>query len=48
MINKYHLKLLSEKQLSEIKDFKYNYDPIPKDDEDVSPKNYFRLATSLR
>lgn len=48
MANKSHLKFLSEKQLSEIRDFKYNYGPIPKDDEETSPKNYFRLATSLR
>lgn len=49
MANKSHLKFLSEKQLSEIKDFKYNYGfDSNKDDEDAAPKNYFRLATSLR
>jgi subtilisin family serine protease len=49
MANKSHLKFLSEKQLSEIKDFKYNYGfDSNKDDEDVASKNYFRLATSLR
>lgn len=47
MANKSHLKFLSDKQISEIKDFKYNYGPIPKEDNEV-PKNYFRLATSLR
>ena len=49
MANKSHLKFLSEKQLSEVKDFKYNYGfDSNKDDEDAAPKNYFRLATSLR
>jgi subtilisin family serine protease len=49
MAKKSHLKFLSEKQLSEIKDFKYNYGfDSNKDDEDSAPKNYFRLATSLR
>lgn len=49
MAKKSHLKFLSEKQLSEIKDFKYNYGfDSNKDDEEAAPKNYFRLATSLR
>lgn len=49
MAIKSHLKFLSEKQLSEIKDFKYNYGfDSNKEDEDTAPKNYFRLATSLR
>ncbi len=49
MANKSHLKFLSEKQLSEIKDFKYNYGfDNTKEDEEAAPKNYFRLATSLK
>jgi hypothetical protein len=49
MANKSHLKFLSEKQLSEIKDFKYNYGfDNNKDDEEIAPKNYFRLATSFK
>lgn len=49
MANKSHLKFLSEKQLSEIKDFKYNYGfDSNKEDEVAAPKNYFRLATSLK
>ncbi|MGV8092265.1 MAG: S8 family peptidase [Mangrovibacterium sp.] len=49
MANKSHLKFLSEKQLSEVKDFKYNYGfDNNKDDEDDTPKNYVRLATSFK
>lgn len=49
MAKKSHLKFLSDQQLSEVKDFKYNYGfDTNKDDEDNIPKNYFRLATSLR
>lgn len=48
MANKSHLKFLSKKQLSEVKVFKYNYGPISKDDEKVTPKNYSRLAASFR
>lgn len=49
MANKSHLKFLSEKQLSEVKNFKYNYGfDSTKDDDNTAPKNYFRLATSLR
>lgn len=38
MPEKSHLKFLNEKQISEIKDFKYNYDPISNEDEDSVPK----------
>ena len=49
MANKSHLKFLNEQQLSEIKNFKYNYGfEKAKDDRDNSPKNYVRLATSFR
>ncbi|WP_341837351.1 hypothetical protein WJU16_05655 [Chitinophaga pollutisoli] len=48
MANKSHLKFLSEKQLSEVKDFKYNYGPIDKEEEDNIPKNYNILASSFR
>ncbi len=49
MQKKSHLKFLSEKQLSEIKDFKYNYGfDNNKEDEDAASKDYFRLATSLK
>ena len=50
MANKSHLKFLSEKQLSEVKEFRYNYGSFGsnKDDEDDAPKNYYRLATSLK
>lgn len=49
MANKSHLKFISDKQLSEIKDFKYNYGFDPEnDDEDQPPKNYLRLAASFR
>lgn len=49
MANKSHLKFLSKRQLSEIKDFKYNYGfDSNKDDEDVVPKNYYRFANSLK
>lgn len=48
MANKSHLKFLSEKQLSEVKDFKYNYGPINKEEEDNIPKNYNILASSFR
>ncbi|GAB6119519.1 S8 family serine peptidase [Dysgonomonas termitidis] len=47
MANKSHLKFLSEKQLSEIKDFKYNYGFGP-NEEDNTPKNYYRLANSFK
>ena len=49
MANKSHLKFISKKQLSEVKDFKYNYGfDNNKDDEDKAPKNYVRLATSFK
>ena len=49
MLKKAHLKFLSEKQISEIKDFHYNYGfDSNKEEEDVAPKNYFRLATSFK
>lgn len=48
MANKSHLKFISDKQLSEVKVFKYNYGFDNKEDEDNSSKNYFRLATSLK
>lgn len=49
MTNKSHLKFLSKKQLSEIKDFKYNYGfDSSNDEEDKEPKNYTRLAHSFR
>src|SRR6218665_480360 len=49
MTNKSHLKFLSKKQLSEIKNFKYNYGFDPKEEEEKSePKNYTRLAKSFR
>ncbi|MDY9918935.1 MAG: S8 family serine peptidase [Proteiniphilum sp.] len=49
MANKSHLKFLNEQQLSEIKNFKYNYGfEKDKDDRDNSPKNYVRLATSFK
>ena len=35
-------------QISEIKDFKYNYGPISNEDEDSVPKNYFRMAASFK
>lgn len=38
MPEKSHLKFLNEKQISEIKDFKYNYGPISNEDEDSVPK----------
>jgi hypothetical protein len=47
MANKSHLKFLSEKQLSEIKDFKYNYGGGD-DMKDNTPKNYYLLASSLK
>lgn len=48
MTNKSHLKLLSDKQLSEVKKFKYNYGFDPEiEEEEQLPKNYFRLAVSL-
>ena len=49
MANKSHLKFLNKEQLSEIKDFKYNYGFETKtDDEDSKPKDYRRLALFLR
>ena len=49
MAYKSHLKFLSERQLSEVKDFKYNYGfDNNKDDEDSVTKNYVRLATSFK
>ena len=48
MPEKSHLKFLNEKQISEIKDFKYNYGPISNEDEDSVPKNYFRMAASFK
>lgn len=48
MANKSHLKFLSGKQLSEVKDFKYNYGPINNEEEDNIPKNYNILASSFR
>jgi len=49
MANKSHLKFLNEQQLSEIKNFKYNYGfGKDKNNRDNSPKNYVRLATSFR
>ncbi|ROI13942.1 S8 family peptidase [Epilithonimonas hominis] len=49
MSKKSHLKFLSEKQLSEITDFKYNYGFDSNNGEkDNTPKNYFMLASVLR
>jgi subtilisin family serine protease len=49
MASKSHLKFLSNKQLSEVKDFKYNYGfDNSKEDDKEAPKNYHRLATSLK
>ena len=48
MPEKSHLKFLNEKQISEIKDFKYNYGPISNEDEDSVPINYFRMAASFK
>lgn len=48
MPEKSHLKFLNEKQISEIKDFKYNYGPISNEDEDSVPKNYLRMAASFK
>lgn len=48
MANKSHLKFLSEQQLSEIKNFRYNYGFEKNKDEDNAPKDYVRLATSFR
>ena len=49
MANKSHLKFLSEKQLSEIKDFRYNYGfENNNDDDNAVPKNYYKQAESLR
>lgn len=47
MANKSHLKFLSEKQLSEIKNFKYNYGGGD-DMKDDAPKNYYLLASSFK
>lgn len=47
MTNKSHLKFLSEKQLSEIKDFKFNYGG-GEDMKDDTPKNYYLLASSFK
>lgn len=49
MANKSHLKFLSEKQISEVKNFKYNYGFDGKEvDENQEPKNYEPLAKALR
>ncbi|MCD1117567.1 S8 family peptidase [Chryseobacterium turcicum] len=49
MAKRSHLKFISKEQLSEVKDFRYNYGyDGNKEEEDISPKNYFRLATALR
>lgn len=49
MSKKSHLKFLSEKQLSEIADFKYNYGFDGNNGEkENTPKNYFMLASVLR
>lgn len=50
MSKKSHLKFLSKEQLSEVKDFKYNYgfDNSREEEEEFIPKSYFRLASSLR
>jgi hypothetical protein len=49
MAKKSHLKFLSNRQLSEVDDFRYNYGfDSNKDDEDNAPKNYFRVATSFK
>ncbi|MDX8572218.1 S8 family peptidase [Elizabethkingia sp. HX QKY] len=49
MAKKSHLKFLSEQQLSEITDFKYNYGFDSNSEEKVNtPKNYFMLASVLR
>lgn len=48
MANKSHLKFLSEKQLSEVESFRYNYGPISQDDEEILTKNYSRQALSFR
>ncbi len=46
MAKKSHLKFINEKQLSEIKDFRYNYGPSQKEEKTL--KNYHWLATSFR
>lgn len=49
MAKKSHLKFLSEQQLSEITDFKYNYGFDSNSEEKIdTPKNYFMLASVLR
>lgn len=49
MANKPHLKFLSKKQISEIKDFRYNYGfDGNNDDDNAVPKNYYIQAESLR
>lgn len=49
MAKKPHLKLINEKQLSEVKSFKYNYGfDNNKEDKVNTSKNYFNLATSFK
>lgn len=49
MANKSHLKFISDKQLSEVKEFKYNYGFDPENDDGAQPpKNYLRLAASFK
>lgn len=49
MAKKSHLKFLSKEQLSEVKDFRYNYGfDNSKEEEELAPRNYFRLASALR
>lgn len=49
MANKSHLKFLSKQQISEVKNFKYNYGFDGKEvDENQEPKNYEPLAKALR